>query len=145
MDNLVQGLSHLLANTYVLYTKTQNFHWHVKGEDFYPYHKMFEEQYQSLAEAIDTLAERIRALQCKAPASLQEFLQLTSLKESQGDKKTEQMVADLLFDHETIIKSFSNLFQLAQSAGDEVTLDLFIQRMAEHQKIAWMLRSSLGK
>ncbi|EKD70041.1 MAG: hypothetical protein ACD_46C00662G0001 [uncultured bacterium] len=142
---LVEGLSHLLADTYVLYLKTQNFHWNVDGPDFYSLHKMFEEQYNQLAAATDEIAERIRALHHKAPGSFAEFLKLSVLHEGDHDLKAEKMVLELANDHESISKSLVKLFEVAKECDDEATLDLFIQRKKEHDKTAWMLRSTLGR
>ena len=139
---LIDGLSYLLADTYVLYVKTQNFHWHIEGPYFYAYHHMFEEQYEALAKASDMIAERIRALDHQAPASLSAFLKLTSLKETDARLDAKQMIKTLLKDHETIANRLSKLLTIAQHCDDEVTLDLFIERKAEHEKIAWMLRST---
>lgn len=143
--NVVEGLSHLLADTYLLYLKTQNFHWNVSGLNFPSYHLLFEGQYEALADAIDVLAERIRALKAPTPASFADFLRLTSLKEVRSKLDAKAMLQTLLSDHETIGKNLTNLFTLADQAGDEVTLDLFIQRKTEHDKTAWMLRSTLGQ
>lgn len=143
--NTVEGLSHLLADTYVLYVKTQNCHWNVKGAAFYAHHKMFEEQYEALADATDVIAERIRALQSIAPASLADFLRLASLDESIDISHSKTMIQMLLSDHETIAKNIFHLFKIAEKEEDEVTLDLLIQRKQEHDKIAWMLRSTLDK
>lgn len=143
-SQLIDGLSHLLADTYVLYLKTQNFHWNVQGEDFYSYHKMFEEQYQSLAEATDVIAERIRALGAATPASFKQFLMLTSLHEATHVMKASIMVEELLRDHELIAKHLGQLFSIAEKSNDQATLDLFVERKREHDKTAWMLRSTLN-
>jgi len=142
---LIDGLAHLLADTYMIYLKTQNFHWNVEGPNFHSYHKMFEEQYQQLAEATDVLAERMRALKVPAPASFSKFLQLTSLEEAGQHLSAQEMVRTLLHDHEIIAKEINGLFAVAEECGDEVTMDLFIQRKTEHDKTAWMLRSILGR
>lgn len=141
---VIDGLSHLLADTYLLYLKTQNFHWNIISPNFPSYHKLLEEQYEALAEATDILAERIRALNAKAPASFSEYLKLTSLKEAHGNLDAEAMLKALLGDHIAIGTTLTNLFEIIENAGDEVTLDLLIQRKAEHDKVAWMLRSTLG-
>lgn len=141
---VIDGLAHLLADTYLLYLKTQNFHWNVKGPNFPIYHKMFEEQYEQLAEATDLLAERMRALEVSAPASFSKFLQLTSLDEAGHNLNAEEMLKALLIDHESIARTIAKLFEVAEECGDEVTFDLFIQRKTEHDKTAWMLRSTLG-
>lgn len=142
-SHVADGLAHLLADTYVLYLKTQNFHWNVRGPHFAEYHKLFEAQYEQLATATDLIAERLRALNVLAPASFSQFLMLTSLKEADGNKSAEAMIQELLHDHELMGAQFGKLFEWAQKEKDEVTLDLFIQRKTEHDKIAWMLRSLL--
>ena len=141
---IVNGLSHLLANTYVLYVKTQNFHWNVTGSHFYSYHKMFEEQYTQLSDAVDKIAERIRSLEALAPASLSAFLKLASLKESDNPLDSNSMLKELLSSHEMIAENILDIMEIAKECNDEVTLDLLIERKSEHDKTAWMLRSSLG-
>lgn len=142
-QNVIDGLSQLLADTYLLYVKTQNFHWNVTGRDFYSLHKLFEEQYEQLSEATDLLAERIRALKAKAPGSLAEFLKLASLNESGNDLDAVSQVKQLLSDHETLAANIEKLFAIAEADGDEVTLDMLIERKTEHDKTAWMLRSTI--
>lgn len=144
-QDVVDGLSHLLADTYLLYLKTQNFHWNVTGPHFHTLHKMFEEQYEQLSSANDLIAERIRALHAKAPGSFGEFLKMASLQEAEGDVSAELMIKELLIDHESMSSSLQKLFALAQEDGDEVTLDMLIERKTEHDKTAWMLRSTLEK
>lgn len=139
---LIKGLSQLLADTYTLYLKTQNFHWHVTGPLFHSLHRMFEEQYIELANAVDEIAERIRTLGANAPASFTEFLKLTSLKEASGEHNAADMVHTLLQDHEKMVKYIEKLIPVAQKINDEGTLDLLIIRTEVHQKTAWMLRSS---
>ena len=139
---MTEGLAKLLADTYTLYLKTQNFHWNVTGPHFHSLHGMFEEEYTELANAVDEIAERIRALGAVAPASFVEFLKLTSIKEETGTPAAIDMVKKLLADHETIIAHLQSLMPVAQSLNDEATLDLLITRTEVHQKTAWMLRSS---
>ncbi len=140
---LTAGLCTLLANTYTLYLKTQNFHWNVTGPHFHSLHKMFEEEYIELAAAVDEIAERIRALGAEAPASFARYLELATLKEENHTPTATDMVKKLLQDHETIIEQLQKLMPTAQTAKDEATLDLLINRTEIHQKTAWMLRSSL--
>lgn len=141
---VAETLSHLLADTYILYLKTQNCHWNVAGIQFFSLHKMFEEQYNSLANAVDQIAERLRALQIIAPGSLSQFLQLTSLKEITKPLDTSKMLKELLNDHESLSSAISDALRITKQEDDEVTMDLLIQRKAEHEKTAWMLRSSLA-
>ncbi|MEO8402881.1 MAG: DNA starvation/stationary phase protection protein [Gammaproteobacteria bacterium] len=139
---ITEDLAKLLADTYSLYLKTQNFHWNVTGLNFHSLHSMFEEEYIELATAVDEIAERIRALGAIAPASFSEFLKLTSLKEETSTPNAIEMVKKLLNDHETVIKHLQSMMPIAQEAKDEATLDLLINRTEVHQKTAWMLRSS---
>jgi len=140
-----EGLTHFLADTYVLYLKTQNFHWNVRGPHFHSLHLFFEELYKELAEAVDTIAERIRALHMLAPASFAQFLKLTSLEEETSTVAADEMLKQLLHDHQVISRNLSRLFEQAESAGDEGTVDLLTERMRAHEKTTWMLRSTLGQ
>ena len=142
---LAQSLNEVLATTYVLYVKTQNFHWNLEGCHFFFLHKMFEGQYEELAEAIDTIAERIRLFKVKAPGSMKEFLELTLIKESTKPKDSKGMIQELLSDHETLSNLLHKKISEAQKFSDEGTADLYIQRLRAHDKTAWMLRSHLEK
>lgn len=141
---VVDALITLLADTYVLYTKTQNFHWNVTGPNFFAYHQAFENQYEQLSDAIDVLAERIRALGEKTPASLAQFLKITSLNEADDNLNANDMLQALLLDHELLAFNIENAFEIMDESGDEVTMDILIERKTEHDKTAWMLRSALG-
>ena len=138
---LSDGLSRSLAETHVLYLKTQGCHWNVVGPLFYGLHKLTEEQYQNLAKATDAIAERIRALGHPAPASFSEFLKLSAVDEMTGRRNAQDMVATLIADHETVARTFRDLVALAEKANDVVTADLLTDRIHFHEKAAWMLRS----
>lgn len=140
---IVDGLSKVLAESYTLSLKTQNFHWNVTGRMFQPLHSVFEEQYDALAEAVDELAERIRALGMKSPGSFSEFQKLSSIKEASGNPKAIAMIKELMVGHETISETANKVVSIAQDGGDEGTADLMIARIQEHDKTAWMLRSFL--
>jgi starvation-inducible DNA-binding protein len=142
-QKVADELMHLLADTYTLYLKTQGFHWNVTGMHFHSLHLMFEEQYKELAEAVDVIAERIRALKCETPASFHNFLKLTSLKEENGVPATKDMLKQLLRDHEFVSQHAYVIFNKAQKTHDEGTMDLLIERIRAHEKTAWMLRSCL--
>lgn len=143
-QQLAQHLSFLLADTYVLYAKTQNFHWNVQDPRFYSLHLLLEKQYQELAEAIDEIAERIRMLGMPAPGRLKKYLGMTSLKEAEGDISGDDMLQELLDDHETLCRFIRERIALVSKLGDEGTADLLIQRLRSHEKTAWMLRSHLS-
>ncbi len=140
---VTSGLKALLADSYTLYLKTQNYHWNVTGPQFSALHALFMAQYSELALAIDEIAERIRALGEKAPGSYREFSQLATIKEATGKENTPQMVKTLRDDHKTLIQSLYSLLEKAQKKGDEGTCDLLTTRIPAHEKQAWMLDSSL--
>lgn len=142
-QKVADELTHLLADTYILYLKTQNFHWNVTGPNFHSLHLMFEEQYNELANAVDLIAERIRALKCTTPASFSHFLKLTSLKEENDVPTAKDMLKQLFKDHETITHHANTILAKAQKAQDEGTMDLLIERIRAHEKTAWMLKSTL--
>ena len=138
---IANGLSKLLADTYTLYLKTHNFHWNVTGPMFQSLHVMFEQQYREFAEAVDSIAERIRALGLPAPGTYAEFAERTSLKEERGVPNAEQMIRQLIEGNETTIRTARAAFPLAERIHDQATADLLTERMQVHEKTAWMLRS----
>ena len=140
---IADGLSHLLADTYTLYLKTHNFHWNVTGPMFNTLHLMFETQYTELALAVDTIAERIRALGHPAPGSYKDFAKLSSIKEASGVPEAKAMIKQLVEGQEAVVRTARKIFPVAEKASDEPTCDLLTQRMQTHEKTAWMLRSML--
>jgi starvation-inducible DNA-binding protein len=142
---IAQGLSRMLADTYLLYLKTHNFHWNVEGPMFQTLHTMFMEQYTEAWNAIDLIAERMRALGHYAPGTYKEYLKLGSIKETDGVPKAEQMVKLLIQAQESVVRTARSVLPLAEQANDQPTLDLLTQRMDVHEKNAWMLRSLLKK
>jgi starvation-inducible DNA-binding protein len=104
---------------------------------------MFEQQYNELWLAVDLIAERIRSLGSFAPGTYAQFAELTSIKEADGVPKAEDMIRDLVVGHETVARTARGVFPIADAANDEPTTDLLTQRMQEHEKTAWMLRSML--
>lgn len=140
---IAQGLNRLLADSYTLYLMTHNFHWNVKGPMFNTLHLMFEAQYTELALAVDTIAERIRALGFPAPGTYSEFAALSSIKEVKGQPKATDMINHLVKGQEAVIKTARSLFPIVEASSDEPTADLLTQRMQLHEKTAWMLRSLL--
>ena len=143
-EQIVQGLSQLLADTYSIYLKTHNFHWNVSGPMFVTLHTLFEQQYTELALAIDIIAERIRALGAFAPGSFKAFQDLTSIPDMEDIPDALTMIALLLEDNETIIKTARSIIPLADKAYDTPTADLATARILVHEKTAWMLTSLLG-
>jgi starvation-inducible DNA-binding protein len=144
-EAIAKGLSRLLADTYVLYLKTHNFHWNVEGPMFQTLHQMFMEQYTETWNAIDLVAERIRSLGHYAPGTYREYLGLARIKETPGVPRAEQMVKLLIEGQEAVVRTAREVLPLAERADDQPTLDLLTQRMQVHEKNAWMLRSLLKK
>ncbi|MEO6231360.1 MAG: DNA starvation/stationary phase protection protein [Ferruginibacter sp.] len=143
---LTTMLSKVLADSVVLYTKTRKFHWNVKGESFMELHKLFEGQYGKLEESIDEIAERINKLGSPTIGTMQEFLKITSLKETPGKYPPQKdMLKELLADHETIIIALrKNIDEADKKLGDAGTADFLTGLMQEHETIAWTLRRYLN-
>ena len=142
---IAQGLSRLLADTYLLYHKTHGFHWNVEGPMFQTLHLMFMDQYTEAWNAIDPIAERIRALGHYAPGSYSQYMKLATVREAAGVPKAQKMVAELIDGQEAVARTARSVLPLAEAANDQPTLDLLTQRLNIHEKNAWMLRSLLKK
>ena len=141
---IADGLAHFLADTYTLYLKTHNFHWNITGSMFRTLHLMFEEQYNELWQAVDLVAERIRALGFRAPGTYREFTSLSSITEEEGAPPADEMVALLTEGHQTVARTARSLFPVVERNHDQATLDLLTERLRVHEKTAWMLRSLLS-
>lgn len=140
---IADELSKVLADSYMLYLKTHNYHWNVTGELFHSLHEQFEHQYTELAGAIDEIAERIRALGYRAPGTFKEFHQLTSIEEDTEEPEALEMVRRLALGNEQVLRTAREALKPANEAEDEATLDLLTERLKVHSKTAWMLRSHL--
>lgn len=140
---IAQGLARLLADSYTLYLMTHNFHWNVTGPQFNSLHAMFMAQYTEQWTAIDTIAERIRALGFPAPGTYKEFVKLASIKEVEGVPKANDMVQHLLLAQEATARTARSIFPLVEAANDQPSADILTQRLDVHEKTAWMLRSLL--
>lgn len=136
-----QPLALLLANTYALYLKTQNYHWNVKGMHFASLHHFFEEQYEELADGVDDVAEHIRKLNAYAPGSFNEFQALNQIHDAKKNISAKEMVEDLLSSHHLLLDMLNKVFAQAEQEEDEVIMDFAVQRMAAHKKHQWMLKS----
>jgi starvation-inducible DNA-binding protein len=142
-DTVVEALSALLANSYTLYLKTQNYHWNVTGPMFMTLHSLFETQYTELAAAVDELAERIRALEAFPPGSFSAFARLSTVKEETGRREAKEMLRTLVADQRAVISSARRVIETAETANDPASIDLGTRRLEIHEKNAWMLRSHL--
>ena len=140
---VAEDLATLLADTYGVYLKTQNFHWNVTGHEFYSLHILFEKQYRELAENIDEVAERIRALGHYIDASFAAFKNLTAVGDEAKLRASKDMVQELVRSHEIVIRNARNLVQVAEEEKDGATVDLLGRILNMHEKHAWMLRSQV--
>ncbi len=140
---IAAGLSRVLADSYMVYLKPHNYHWNVTGELFHSLHEQFEVQYTELAEAIDEIAERIRALGYRAPGSFRQYQEITSIGEDTDQPDALEMVRRLAVDNEKILRTAREVLPACDTADDEATLDLLTHRLKVHSKTAWILRSHL--
>jgi starvation-inducible DNA-binding protein len=139
---IAEKLELLLADTYTLYLKSQNYHWNVTGPMFRSLHLMFEEHYIELRDAVDEVAERIRSLGFVSPGSFEQFAALTQIPEGTGGEDAMQMVQNLAEGHEAAARTARTVVAAAEPAGDVATADLATVRIETHEKTAWMLRAT---
>jgi starvation-inducible DNA-binding protein len=137
---IADSLSRVLADSYILYLKTHNFHWNVTGPMFQALHNQFMLQYTEQWNALDMIAERIRALGHPAPGSYKRYAELSSIDEEEGVPSALDMVRQLVAGQEAVARTARAAFKVADAADDQPTADLLTQRMEVHEKNAWMLR-----
>ncbi len=141
---VARELTKVLADSYAVYLKTHGYHWNVRGPEFFSYHNLLELQYREMWAALDLIAERIRQLGEFAPQGYATFANLTSIKDGDPETEAQGMIAELMRDHETVIATLRAAMTVADDGGDDTTVDLLTQRLAAHEKAAWMLRASVG-
>lgn len=138
-------LNKQIASWIVLYVKLHNYHWYVKGQQFFTLHVKFEELYTEAALHIDELAERLLALGGKPVATMKGALAQAQVDEASGDENAERMVAAIAGDFTSLIGDLKEGMELAQAAGDETTADMLLAIHSSLEKHVWMLRSFLGQ
>lgn len=143
IGEVTQGLRIFVAETYAMLLKTQACHWNMTGPGFIGLHKLTEEQYRSLFEAVDSLAERARALNVEAPHGLAEILEMSSIEDAPIALTTTEAIRLLVEDNMTMATRATALADTADDADDLVTHDMLVARVEAHQKAAWLLRSHL--
>lgn len=143
-DNLINAVNKQVANWTVMYVKLHNYHWYVKGKDFFTLHEKFEELYNEAATYIDDLAERLLAMDGAPVATMRESLELASIKEANGNESAEQMVQNIYDDFYVIAEELKNGIGLSDEAGDETTGDLLLSIHRTIEKHNWMLKAYLG-
>lgn len=138
-------LTGILADAVVLYTKTRKFHWNVSGNSFMELHKLFEDHYNKLEEAIDEIAERINKLGSKTPGTMTEFLKAATLKESPGKYPSQiEMIKELLKDHESVVIALrKGIDDCDEKYEDKGTADFLTDLIRQHETLAWTLRRYL--
>ncbi|MEO1492011.1 MAG: DNA starvation/stationary phase protection protein [Pseudomonadota bacterium] len=142
---VANGLTGVLADSYVLMVKTQGYHWNIVGPLFQPIHELTEKHYNDLFEAIDIMAERVRALGDVAPMSFTDMLSHAALSEEEAKRSGDFMVRQLISDHETLTRRMRDLAELASESRDGATEDLANSRMAFHEEAVWMLRAIVAR
>jgi len=145
-EEIATLLNTLLADEYVLYTKTKNAHWNIKGPSFFELHKFFETQYKILDVIVDDTAERIRSLGHYALGSMKDFISVTHMGEENYDfNNHKEIIQTMVNDHETIIRIIRNdITPIFNNYKDLGTADFVIGLMKQHEKMAWMLRAYLS-
>lgn len=142
--SLTETLKSLLADSYILMLKTQNYHWNVTGMSFPALHAMFQTQYEDLFQAVDLLAERLRAVGAKAPGTFKQFQDLSDISSEETETKDTDMISSLISDHTKLVKTATALVAEAQDQKDDATMDIAIERIQIHEKYIWMLKSTLS-
>lgn len=142
---VVEVLNKQVANWTVAFTKLHNFHWYVKGPNFFSLHTKFEELYDEASQYIDDLAERILAVGGNPVATLKESLEISIIDEAGKGYKAEEMVEELSKDFTNVAKQLDEAIEVASNADDDVTEDMFIGMQTNIEKHNWMLKSYLGE
>jgi starvation-inducible DNA-binding protein len=144
-EHLAKALTGCLADTYILMVKTQAYHWNVVGPLFVSIHELTEQHYQNLFKAADELAERVRALGYPTISSTEEMKMMSVVGEESGNPDAEQMIENLVKDHETVAKRFRETGELAEEHHDPVTADMLTERIQFHEQAVWMLKAIITK
>jgi starvation-inducible DNA-binding protein len=142
-EAMIGLLKTALADQHVLYMKMRHYHWNITGPQFQPLHAMIEDQYDDISEAIDDTAERIRQYGEFAPGTMKEMLELARLVEDESVPTAREMVANLVADHESVIRALREDIEIADDYDDVAVEDYFTGLLQDHQKMAWLLRAHL--
>jgi starvation-inducible DNA-binding protein len=142
---LTQLVNKQVANWSVLFTKLHNYHWFVKGPEFFTLHEKFEELYNEAATHIDELAERLLAIKGNPVGTMKEILEISTIHEAEGGESAEQMVKNIASDFSTLIEELKEGMEVADTAGDETTGDMLLAIHQSVEKHNWMLHAFLGK
>lgn len=141
---IADELAYTLADTYRLFTNTQGLHWNVQGPLFYSVHSMTEEQYEDMFEAIDAIAERIRALGSPAPQTAAKLLELSRVEDIDTEADLESQISGLIAANESMARDMRKIVSKAEAINDVKTADLLTERIGTHEENAWMLRATIS-
>lgn len=141
---LEQVLNQQVANFSILYVKIHNYHWYVKGEQFFTLHAKFEELYNDITQKADDIAERLLTIKGRSAATIKEYLEIGTVAEATGKEDARGMVQSLIHDFSVVSKELQDGIRLAEDAGDHPTADMLIGMQADLDKHVWMLESYLG-
>lgn len=142
---LAELMGRVLASSYVLYHKTHAYHWNITGPLFYSVHKLTDEHYQDLADAIDDIAERIRAIGFAAPVGLAKYIEDSAVSDVDGSPNAGEMIDELSRDHQALASQLRDAVKEAEKADDVYTADLLTARIGVHEEAAWMLNALTAK
>lgn len=142
-SDVIKGLNLTLADSYALLANTHDAHWNVEGSDFFALHKAFQEQYEDLFEAVDELAERVRALDAHPQGGLRNLANAAGIDEFKSPLPAKDYVAGLIVGHEKTLADLVTLRDAAGNDSDLETQDMAIKRIQQHEKTLWMLKSYL--
>jgi starvation-inducible DNA-binding protein len=141
METLQEIMKKVLADTFALYLKAHQYHWNVEGSNFPQYHKFFGNLYEKLHDAVDSIAEEIRALDAYAPGSFTRFMELTDIEDEVNVPAGVEMARRLMTDNEKVIGTLNVAFKLAEQLDKQGLADFLAGRIDTHNKHQWMLRS----
>ncbi|MBH0231294.1 Dps family protein [Halobacillus yeomjeoni] len=140
-QQLIESLNQQLANWNILYTKLHNYHWYVKGPEFFTLHEKFEEYYTEAGTYIDEIAERILTIEGKPLATMKEYLEASTIEEATGQEDAKDMVDQLVKDFQTVVKNAKHIIETAEDDHDQPTADLFIGIKTSLEQHIWMLKA----
>lgn len=143
MKNHSEALSKVLANEYLLYLLTLNFHWNITGKNFIAIHELLEGQYEYLKNTVDEVAERIRTLGFQAPGSYKKYQKEAIISDGENAHDFDSMIQELSDSHSMVIKLIRDTIALTDETNDFATTDLLTRMLGDHEKQLWMLRSHL--
>jgi starvation-inducible DNA-binding protein len=141
MDTLVEMMRKVLADTFAMYLKAHNYHWNVEGPNFPQYHRFFGKLYEELHDAVDPIAEEIRALDAYVPGSFSRYMELSEIQDELNVPMAIEMANRLMLDNEIVLNSLNMAFKLANEFDKQGLADFLAGRIDTHQKHRWMLRS----